>query len=163
PGPARLALRDLDAAFGARGIPTERLDALPPDRPAVVVGVGRDSALVRRVLADGGWPVPEKKEEVLSKLVLFGGQRVRVLAGGDGRGLSYGLLDAARAVELAPRDRGPLVVMGQASETPFLAVRAVSVHPANADCDAGWYFSERFWRTYFADLARHRFNTFVLT
>src|SRR5262249_8444601 len=46
--------------------------------------------------------------------------------------------------------------------SPMLKVRGVSIHLFNADAEREWYFSEAFWRDYFARLALCRFNQFTL-
>src|SRR5262249_19621427 len=42
-------------------------------------------------------------------------------------------------------------------------VRSITIHPVNADLEEDWYFDERFWENYFAQLARCRYNHFTLT
>jgi hypothetical protein len=90
-------------------------------------------------------------------------QPIVLIAGSDARGLSYAILEAARSVELAEREREPWGQIAEAVETPLLRVRAMSMHLFNKDLEESWYFDERFWRGYFAMLARHRYNQFTLT
>ncbi|PYT16977.1 MAG: hypothetical protein DMG59_08795 [Acidobacteria bacterium] len=74
------------------------------------------------------------------------------IAGGDLRGLMYGLLEAAEQI----RSNGRLTSAHGAPATPIRGVRVLA-----GDSDLG-KDSENFWRNYFRMLARNRFNRFNL-
>ena len=76
------------------------------------------------------------------------------IAGGDLRGLMYGLLEAADQI----RETGRFKKAQTAPVASIRGVRAI-LHDANFQ---EWYTSETFWRDYFKMLARNRFNRFTL-
>ncbi|MBC7817513.1 MAG: hypothetical protein IAG10_11530, partial [Planctomycetaceae bacterium] len=88
---------------------------------------------------------------------------ILLIAGADERGLSYALLDAARAVELSPKADAPFAAILEAVESPYLRVRSITIQLFNADLEAEWYFDEQFWAEYFKLLAQCRYNNFTLT
>jgi hypothetical protein len=77
------------------------------------------------------------------------------ITGGDLRGLMYGLLEAADQI----RTRGRLVLTKGSAATPIRGIRYF-VH--NHDLEERWYYSREYWDSYFAMLARRRFNRFNL-
>ncbi len=160
--PAARALMDLEHALQARGSTVARHATLPEEGPALVLGTA-GSPLVDRLLSAHRLELPEAAESLCIRTLRLGGRTVLLLAGRDARGLSYALLDAARALSLAPKDRDPLTAVPDALESPFLRTRSITVHLLNADLEAEWYFEERFWNSYFALLARCRYNNFTLT
>ena len=86
-----------------------------------------------------------------------------LIAGFDAHGLSYALLDAARAIELAARGSDLWPLLRDTIENPLLRTRSMTVHPFNADVDASWYFDEAFWKPYFTELAHDRYNNLTVT
>ena len=78
-----------------------------------------------------------------------GGGRI---AGGDLRGLMYGLLEAAEQMRAAGR-------LKQTHGVPSTSPRGVKIV---ADRVASWFGSEDFWRDFLASLARNRFNRLQL-
>lgn len=86
-----------------------------------------------------------------------------LLAGRDPRGLSYAVWDAADAISFSPPGQPVATSITNATSSPRLRVRSVSTHLFNESLERDWYFSEAHWRSYFALLARSRFNTFILT
>ena len=68
-----------------------------------------------------------------------------------------------RAVELAPAEGDPLAAIREATESPALRVRSVSVHLFNEQLEKDWYFDQRFWNRYCEELARNRYNNLILT
>ncbi|MDQ3623749.1 MAG: hypothetical protein M3463_14875, partial [Verrucomicrobiota bacterium] len=121
------------------------------------------SPLVDRWITTHRVDLSAKAESLCIRRIETESRPVLLIGGRDARGLSYALLEVARAVELAPPDTDPLAAVREASETPFLRQRSMTIHPFNADLESKWYYDERFWRGYFAMLARHRYNNFTLT
>jgi hypothetical protein len=73
----------------------------------------------------------------------------------DERGLMYGLLAAAEQVRATGR-------LHPESGRPRTAIRGIRTFLHNEVLEEGWYFSDDYWRAYFAMLARQRFNRFNL-
>jgi hypothetical protein len=161
--PVERALTDLEQALQDRQTKTIRQQALPKDGRAIVVGVAGSSPLVDQLIGSGRAELPKGAESLCIRWITADGRSLLVVAGRDSRGLSYALLEVARAVELAPNEGDLLGAVREMAEAPSLAVRSLTIHPFNADVDAEWYFDERFWRSYFTLLARCRFNNFTLT
>ena len=78
-----------------------------------------------------------------------GGGRI---AGGDLRGLMYGLIEAAEQMRATGR-------LKQTHGAPSLSPRGVKIA---ADPAASWFGSEDFWRSFMAPLARNRFDRLQL-
>jgi hypothetical protein len=159
--PAKLALSDLEKALHTKGLKPVRHEGLAPKQPnTLVVGIAGSSSAVDKLLAENQIGLSKKAESLA--LHRAGDDRLLV-AGSDARGLSYALLEAARAIELAPKGRDPLASIPAAIETPFLNERSMTMHLFNSDLEGVWYFDEQFWRDYFAMLAGNRYNQFTLT
>ncbi len=77
------------------------------------------------------------------------------VTGGDVRGLMYGLLEAAAQI----RGQGRLYAAKGSPATPIRGIRSF-LH--NEDLEKDWYYSQDYWRDFFAMLARNRFNRFNL-
>ena len=74
------------------------------------------------------------------------------ISGGDLRGLMYGLLEAAQQMRAGGRFK-------QTHGVPATAIRGVRMA---ADVETAWFRSPEFWRAYFQELARNRFNRLQL-
>lgn len=159
--PAARALADLQETLKKRGFELLRQRLGNDGRlDEIIVGVAGSSPAVDRLIAEERIDLPTKAESLcLQKLM---GNRL-LIAGSDARGLSYALLEAARALELAPEGQGPLAAVPAVIEAPFLAERSMTMHLFNADLETSWYFDEDFWRDYFKMLASNRYNNFTLT
>jgi hypothetical protein len=161
--PVERALSDVEQALQSRKVRLTRRQQLPGDGRALVAGVAGSSRLVDGLLATHRVELPREPESLCIKRLDMAGRPVLLAAGRDARGLNYALLEIARIIELAPPQGDPLAAVRDSTETPYLPVRSLSVHPFNADLEADWYFDERYWRDYFAMLARCRYNNFTLT
>jgi hypothetical protein len=75
-----------------------------------------------------------------------------LIAGGDLRGLMYGLLDAAAQIRATGRVR-------KSQGTPALAIRGMRLE---VEGDPEWLYSREDWPALFRSLARNRFNRFKL-
>jgi hypothetical protein len=78
-----------------------------------------------------------------------------VVAGADHTGLGYGIheLAAQLAANGGVRD---------VARAPEVEIRSVALFLYNRDLEREWFYSEDFWRSYFALLARARFNRISL-
>lgn len=166
PKAAQVALEELREAVASHGVVVRDAAAPPkPETAAILVGTSRGTETFDRLLGDAKIEVPDLPES--SAVAWIEGRRqTLVIAGSDERGLTYALRDAARGITLAPHaPTGGDWTKGvtPAVESPFLRVRNVSLHLFNADCEREWFFSEEFWRFYFARLSLSRFNRCTLT
>jgi len=73
----------------------------------------------------------------------------------DERGAMYALLEGAEQIRRDGR-------LAPATGRPATPLRGIRVFLHNKDQEASWYFSQEYWDTYFAMLARNRFNRFNL-
>lgn len=161
--PADLALADLEQVLRNRGLDVARQETLPREGSlAVVAGVADRSDTVKRLLATHSISLPREPESLCIRKLRDGDKTIVLIAGRDARGLSYALTEAARAVELSPAN-DPWAGITETVEAPYLRVRSLTVHLFNADLERSWYFDERYWRGYFAHLARCRYNQLTLT
>jgi hypothetical protein len=155
-----LAVADLEKAFVLSGRTVERGKSLPADgATAIHIGTPTSSKSIADFAASGKLALSREPESLAVKKL----GNTLVIAGADARGLGYALLDAARAIELAPPKTNSLDAVVESAESPFLRTRTMSVHLFNKDLEASWYFDENHWRDYFAMLARDRYNHFNLT
>jgi len=166
PKAAQVALAELQAAVRSHGLNVRDATARPEaDAAAIIVGTARGSTTFDELLEASKLTVSDLAE---SSAVAWAPDRKRtlVVAGSDERGLTYALRDAARGIAVAPHapDGGGWAAgVTPAVESPFLRVRNVSLHLFNADCEREWFFSDEYWRFYFARLALSRFNRCTLT
>lgn len=166
PKAAQPALEELQEAVESHGVAVREATARPAaDVPAIFVGTARGTKAFDELLREAEIDVPDPSE---SSAVAWaeGRRQTLVIAGSDERGLTYALRDAARGVAVAPHapDGGDWTAgVTPAVESPYLRVRNVSLHLFNADCEREWFFSEEFWRFYFARLSLSRFNRCTLT
>jgi hypothetical protein len=86
-----------------------------------------------------------------------------VIAGRDARGLTYALLEAARAIELAAPESSIFDVIHPAIESPHLTWRSLQLFLCNRALEREWFYSEDFWDEYLARLVRNRYNNLSLT
>src|SRR5688572_12495172 len=106
--PARLALDDLEQALQAKGFETPRQESLEiKSKWSIVAGVANASPAVDRLLAEHRIALPEPAESLCIKQLAVGDRHILLLAGRDARGLSYAVLEAARAIDLAPQGQDP--------------------------------------------------------
>jgi hypothetical protein len=122
-GPVDFGMSELDAAIAARNFKY---------KPRIVTEIDLEAPETFRI-----------------EPYTAGGGRI---AGGDLRGLMYGLLEAAEQIRATGR-------LKQAHGTPSLAPRGVKVA---ADPASTWFGSEAFWAGFMASLARDRFDRLQL-
>ena len=125
----------------------------------IVIGIAGSSKSFDDYLAARGLSVGDGAESLLIKKL---DDSTIVIAGSDSRGLTYGLYEVFDAVRLAPLGADILGCIEDASESPHVAVRAVSTQICNEDVEAVWYDSDEYWRWFFEMLSRYRFNGYTL-
>jgi len=163
PRAAQIALIELKDALRAHGDTARDVGAMPEDDgPTIVVGTARGAQTFDRLLQEKEISISDLAE---SSALAWADDRLStlVISGSDERGLTYALRDAARGIAVAARDSSWTRGITPAVESPYLRVRNVSLHLFNADCEREWFFSEEFWRFYFARLSLSRFNRCTLT
>ncbi|MBE7560773.1 hypothetical protein HS125_18240 [bacterium] len=145
PAPARFGLSELEKALTAQGL----VASTAAQRPVLTVKVEKGQGAA-------GLSVPEAPESYAIKVA----GKTATVAGRDAVGLMYGLLDLADQVRLADASGTPAEQLTSRARQPHLRIRAVNQFlftDALEDPDS-WFFDERFWRDYFAMLARTRHN-----
>ncbi len=171
--PARLALEELEARIGARAeienakakarFTVQRLTELPESGSSLVIGCAGQSPLVDKLRAENQVALAEQPESLAIRKLSQQPPRW-LITGRDARGLAYAIREVARAIALAPFDgTEPWAAITEATESPFLRHRSMTVHLFNADLEESWYFSEKFWLDYFSLLVRSRYNNLTLT
>ena len=98
----RLAVDKLNRILNSRGEWVLELDA-PGEEPSFLIGLADRSDVVGKALATAGLRCPSAPKSVLPHPLPT---NRFIIAGSDERGLIYALLEADRAVEVAPADEG---------------------------------------------------------
>ena len=159
PRAARWALDELVRALSARGESVQQ-GAAPGVDPCLTIGLAGRSAAVDQALSASGLRCPQEPES----LVLHPLSPDQLLvAGRDERGLTYALLEAVRAVELAAVEASIFDVVLPAVESPHLTWRSLQLFLCNRALEREWFYSEVFWDEYLSRLARCRYNNLSLT
>ena len=161
--PSLKALAELEYVLDTRDVALLRRKTLEENGTHIVVGIAGSSKLVDRLLTEHRLQLSKQPESLGIQWIYQAQTKTLLICGSDERGLIYALLEAARAIELAPRGDDSLSAIPQALESPYLRVRSMTMQLFNADLEAGWYFDEEFWSEYFKLLARCRYNNFTLT
>lgn len=84
-----------------------------------------------------------------------------ITVGGDNRGLVYALQDIAETLAWSD-EADPLDSLTEASQSPDVGVRAVSMYTMNRRYWESRFYDEDYWRRYMDTLIESRFNTLVL-
>ena len=162
--PVRLAVTELRRVLGKRQISVAESDTIPATKqPVFVIGIANRSLTLDRMLQDRSLSVPRPEESLLLKRVRDESRPTVLAAGRDVRGLTYAILELARTIELTPTEKDWFSAIPEIAESPWLRTRSITMQLVNEDLDGRWYFDEDFWRSYFAMLARCRYNNFSLT
>ena len=159
PRSARWAIEELIRALGSRGESVRRR-AAPGADPCLTIGLADQSAAIDEALGASGVHCPRDPESLALHRV---SPSRLVVAGRDERGLTYALLEAARAVELAAPEASVLDAIPSAVESPHLAWRSLQLFLCNRQLEREWFYSEVFWDEYLSRLAHCRYNNLSLT
>ena len=159
PPAARWALDELTRVLRARGESPE-ITSTPGADPTFVLGLAGGSPAVDDSLARAGVRCPAAPESLVLLPLAGGGFLV---CGRDERGLTYALLEAGRAVELAPPEADPFAAVAPNVQSPHLAWRSMQLFLCNRRLEEAWFYDEAFWEEYLGRLARCRYNNLSLT
>ena len=159
PPAAHRALDELTRVLRARG-ESPGITAAPGSDSAIVIGLAAGSPAAADALARAGVSCPDAPESLVLQPLAGGGFLV---CGRDERGLTYALLEAARAVELAPPETRALAAIHPAVESPHLEWRSMQLFLCNRRLEEEWFYDDAFWEEYLGRLARSRYNNLSLT
>ena len=159
PPAARWALEELKRALRARGESVETAVSAGPD-PGFVIGLAGGSPAVEDALSRSGVRCPGAPESLVLQPLAGEGF---LICGSDERGLTYALLEAARAVELASPEADVFAAIPAAAESPHLAWRSMQLFLCNRRLEETWFYDDGFWEGYLGRLARCRYNNLSLT
>ena len=165
PGPVEYGVRRLQSALESRRIDWVRVGDTYDcgERGKIAVG-GQESTETRSLLAGVSITPPTAPESLCVKRIRSNdGADTLVLYGADERGLMYAMLEAARAIELAPGTGDLFALVDEGIEEPELKQRSVARFFTSEALDKSWYYSMEFWRSYFGMLAQSRYNRLTLT
>jgi hypothetical protein len=157
-GPARYGLERLRESLKARGF---LVDSGPADQADYVVlaGLGADR---RTAAAISPGTVPSGPQALVIRRTTLQEKPAVVIWGSDPRGLMYAALDVADRVSWSTSAQDPFQRVRDASETPFLAERGISMYTMQRAYFESRLFDENYWKRYFDLLARSRINTFTV-
>ena len=159
PRAARWAVDELIHTLSARGESVQEC-AVPGTDSCLLIGLAGQSPVVDQALSVSGLHCPRDPESLV--LHPLSPNRL-VVTGRDERGLTYALLEAARAVELAAPNASILDVILPVVESPHLTWRSLQLFLCNRTLEHEWFYSEVFWNEYLTRLARCRYNNLSLT
>lgn len=169
PGPS-LALSRLTRALDSRG-ETVRERGSQGVEPSLLIGLAGHSEAVDTALAGAGMQCPNLPESiVLSPLP----SKQFLIAASDERGLTYALLEAARAIEVAPPIAGARLRQELANHSildhipaeigsPHLSWRSMQLFLCNRELEREWFYNEEHWEDYLDQVALYRYNNLSLT
>lgn len=147
-------LIDVVRAGGTSALRAERTDEVHGDAVTVVVTDTRTQP------ADDGREDHAESAESFSIGRPDGARGPVVVAGSDGRGLAYGLLELA---DRAAHSTDPLEAIRSVTpswNTPATPVRSILRTFACEVEDKPWFYDREFWTEYLTELASNRINRF---
>ena len=161
PGRAtRHGLAQLEAALRARGLAVERVPTLAAARGRHLILTG---SAATTALREAQVVLPSEPESLVLRKLAPRGRPLLVASGADDRGSMYALLEvAARVAWAADSAANPWSEVRDASETPFVRDRSLSVYTMNRAHWESRFYDERYWQRYFDLLAASRFNRFLI-
>ncbi|HET8827302.1 MAG TPA: hypothetical protein VFM77_19325 [Terriglobales bacterium] len=160
--PCRWAASELSQALSRHGVKLghySSFDQAP--RNSLCIVAFSDQNRAKQLMKDAGAPLPDGPES-LALLPISRQNKRGMLAFGDTRGLTYGLLELADRVCHSDQ---PLLALEQHDSTierPFNAVRSNGRIFCSDIQDKPWFNDREMWSEYFSMLATQRFNRFSL-
>jgi hypothetical protein len=106
--------------------------------------------------------VPQKKEALCIREVKLQGKPAWVASGYDNQGLMYALLSVADHIRFQNENSAPLEGLVPVTESPDIETRAISTYTMNRTYWESRLWDESYWASYFDELARNRFNAYVV-
>jgi hypothetical protein len=157
--PTQHGLAKLESALRAQGHTIGRTAgaSLGGNSFAILTGEAAMAAL-----QTGNASVPTEPEALTIRKLNIDGKPALVLAGADERGLMYALLDVADSIAASQPAADPFAGVSEATETPFVKDRSLSVYTMNRAHWESRFYDERYWTRYFDLLAASRFNRFLI-
>ena len=162
-GPS-LAVEKLAGMLNLQGETVRVVDA-PGEEPSLLIGLAGRSKVVAKGLARSGLECPSAPESVLLHPLT---PNQFLIAGNDERGLTYALLEAARAIQIAPLAEGSapaslLDYIPTEVGSPYMRWRSMQVFICNRELEREWFYDEEYWEEYLDQLALYRYNNLSLT
>ena len=153
-------LGKLEAALRARGATVYRVTTPVAATGQHIIVTGAAAAAVLRAAQISP---PTAPESLLVRRLPLAGRPTLALHGADDRGLMYALLDVADRVGWAAHPAtDPFSEIRDATESPDVRDRSLSVYTMNRAHWESRFYDERYWARYFDTLAASRFNRFLI-
>ena len=164
-GPVGYGIERLESALDSGGVEWRREgDVYNCGEIGRIAVGGPESAETRRLLEGDSVTLPTVPESLCVHRIRGGDAAgTLVLYGADERGLMYALLEAARAIELAPRADDLFGLVDEENGGPELKQRSMARFFSSEVLDKSWWYSMDFWHAYFGMLAQNRYNRFTFT
>ena len=162
-GPS-LAVEKLAAVLNSHGETVQVVDA-PGEEPSLLIGLAGRSDVVARAMASSDLVCPSAPESILLSPLP---PNQFLIAGSDERGLTYALLEAARAIQIAPLAGGSVSAslldnIPTEVGSPYLRWRSMQLFICNRELEREWFYDEECWEEYLDQLALYRYNNLSLT
>lgn len=162
--PARHGIDAVVQALTGKGATVRRGSRadVPAGQRAIVIGRSQGQGPAARLLQALKIDPPAAAESLLVQHVEHDGRPVLLVTAPDDRGLMYALLDVADRIGWAQDAAQPLGEVPDIREAPAVVERALSMYTMHRRWFEDRFFDAAYWDRYFDQLARNRFNTFVL-
>ena len=159
-----LAVEKLAGVLNMQGETIRVIDS-PGEGPALLIGLAGRSEVVDKALARTALECPSAPDSVFLHPL---SPDQFLIAGSDDRGLIYALLEAARAIQIAPLEEGPAAAslvdcIPTEIGSPCLSWRSMQVFICNQELEQEWFYGEDYWEEYLDQLALYRYNNLSLT
>ena len=155
--PAAYGLGKFQQALADRGVALER-DAASASGPNVIVGVAAPGSQLARWIEAGRLSLPEGREALAVKRLKDGNAEYLAVAGRDGVGLMYALLELEDEIRALPKDADWFASVKEASERPANQLRRARLLLHHKKNEATWYYDKAYWDWYLDTLAHDRWN-----
>ncbi len=161
--PAEYGLEKLRESLRANGLSVERAtdDAIGEADFVVLAGPASDSRIARTLAAIRA-PLPQGPQALVIRRTKLEGKPALILCGSDARGLMYAALETADRVSWSSKPRDPFTEVRDASETPYLLERGISMYTMHRAYFESRLYDDNHWKRYFDLLARSRINAFTV-
>jgi hypothetical protein len=158
--PVRWAIGEWQQALGQAGHRVRRVERLTdvPAGDVCVIAAGAASTLVAGPLGAARVSRPAGAERFVVTNAMAGGRDAIVVSGADVRGLMYAVLDLAERASRAGRAPSSSTFETPIVGRPANSVRSVMRQFTSETLDLPWFRDRTMWPSYFAMLARARFN-----
>jgi hypothetical protein len=163
--PVRWAIRQVEEAFAARGVPVHRVDRLEqaPSTGVCLLVAGGAAPEARALLDGAGLSLPAAPESLALARGKAGNRTALLACGSDARGLVYALLEVADRADCAREPLSALDIRRPLIARPANPLRSVARFFTSDVEDMPWFTDRAFWQRYLSLLAAQRFNRFSLT